>query len=81
MPGASSHATHTDGLGSDREQVPPCSGRYLKSGYQPVRIRMLYDLTAIDEPGAGDTGQMRRPADFTLIYHLFSYDRNEYLRS
>jgi NADH-quinone oxidoreductase subunit C/D len=41
--------------------------------------RMLYDLTAIDEralnhrePSAG--------ADFTVVYHLFSFDRNEYIR-
>ncbi len=41
--------------------------------------RMLYDLTAIDE-------RMRmhregQPAsDFTIVYHLLSFDRNEYLR-
>ena len=40
---------------------------------------MLYDLTAIDE-------RMRihpegPPAsDFTLVYHLLSFDRNEYVR-
>ena len=40
---------------------------------------MLYDLTAIDE-------RMRmhregQPAsDFTIVYHLLSFDRNEYLR-
>ena len=41
--------------------------------------RMLYDLTAIDE-------RMRvhrdgQPAsDFTVVYHLLSFDRNEYVR-
>ena len=51
---------------------------YLKEEVaQPYR--MLYDLTAIDE-------RMRAhpegpPAsDFTLVYHLLSFDRNEYVR-
>ena len=41
--------------------------------------KMLYDLTAIDE-------RMHRqrdgqpPSDFTVVYHLLSFDRNEYLR-
>ncbi|HEX5437756.1 MAG TPA: NADH-quinone oxidoreductase subunit C/D [Gemmatimonadaceae bacterium] len=41
--------------------------------------RMLYDLTAIDE-------RMRQhredqpPSDFTVVYHLLSFDRNAYLR-
>src|SRR5215475_2333746 len=41
--------------------------------------KMLYDLTAIDE-------RMRShrdghpPSDFTLVYHLLSFDRNEYVR-
>ena len=40
---------------------------------------MLYDLTAIDQPGAGEPGDA--PAsDFTVIYHLFSFERNEYIR-
>ncbi len=40
---------------------------------------MLYDITAIDERlRAHREGQ---PAsDFTVVYHLFSYERNEYLR-
>ncbi|HEV2388105.1 MAG TPA: NADH-quinone oxidoreductase subunit C/D [Candidatus Acidoferrales bacterium] len=41
--------------------------------------RMLYDLTAIDERvRAHREGQP--PADFTVVYHLFSFDRNRYLR-
>ena len=62
-----------------------CSGenvsgilRYLKTDASPP-YRMLYDLTAIDE-----RWRTRRPdrpeSDFTVVYHLFSYDRNEDLR-
>ena len=52
--------------------------RFLKEDVaQPYR--MLYDLTAIDE-----RTRMHRegqPAsDFTIVYHLFSFGRNEYLR-
>jgi NADH-quinone oxidoreductase subunit C/D len=51
---------------------------HLKSaGQRP--FRMLYDLTAIDERmrnnRAGASG-----GDFTVVYHLFSFDRNEYIR-
>ena len=41
--------------------------------------KMLYDLSAIDE-------RMRKhregqpPSDFTVVYHLLSFDRNEYVR-
>jgi len=41
--------------------------------------KMLYDVSAIDE-------RMHRhrdgqpPSDFTVVYHLLSFDRNEYLR-
>jgi NADH-quinone oxidoreductase subunit C/D len=51
---------------------------YLKQEIdQPYK--MLYDLSAIDE-------RMRRhrdgqpPSDFTVVYHLLSFDRNQYLR-
>jgi NADH-quinone oxidoreductase subunit C/D len=41
--------------------------------------RMLYDLTATDErTRVNRRGQPR--ADFTVIYHLFSFDRNAYIR-
>ncbi len=52
--------------------------RHLKTGIERP-YRMLYDLTAIDE-------RMRvhrdgQPAsDFTVVYHLLSFDRNEYIR-
>lgn len=52
--------------------------RHLKNEVdQPYR--MLYDLTAIDERmRAHRDGQ---PAsDFTVVYHLLSFDRNEYIR-
>ncbi|MGH9738813.1 MAG: NADH-quinone oxidoreductase subunit C/D [Candidatus Acidiferrales bacterium] len=41
--------------------------------------RMLYDLTAIDERmRVHRDGQP--PSDFTVVYHLLSFDRNEYIR-
>ena len=52
--------------------------RFLKEEIEQP-YKMLYDLTAIDE-------RMRQhregqPAsDFTVVYHLLSFDRNEYLR-
>lgn len=51
---------------------------HLKSGVdQPYR--MLYDLTAIDERMR--THPQHHPAsDFTVVYHLLSFDRNEYIR-
>ncbi len=39
----------------------------------------LYDLTAIDERQRANR-QQQPDADFTLVYHLLSYDRNEDLR-
>ncbi|WHZ14360.1 MAG: NADH-ubiquinone oxidoreductase subunit C/D [Nitrospira sp.] len=52
--------------------------RYLKQEVdQPYK--MLYDLTAIDERvRAHRDGQP--PSDFTVVYHLLSFDRNEYVR-
>jgi NADH-quinone oxidoreductase subunit C/D len=52
--------------------------RYLKTGVERP-YQMLYDLTAVDE-------RMRvhrecQPAsDFTVVYHLLSFDRNAYIR-
>lgn len=41
--------------------------------------RMLYDLTAIDERTR--TYRQGQPeSDFTIVYHLLSFERNEYLR-
>lgn len=41
--------------------------------------KMLYDITAIDERSR--SGKTLQPEnDFTVVYHLFSFGRNEYLR-
>ena len=51
--------------------------RYLKSAERPYR--MLYDLTAIDERSRLQrAGQPK--SDFTVVYHLLSFDRNEDVR-
>jgi NADH-quinone oxidoreductase subunit C/D len=45
----------------------------------PQPYKMLYDLTAIDERmRVHRVGQA--PSDFTVVYHLLSFDRNEYAR-
>jgi NADH-quinone oxidoreductase subunit C/D len=45
----------------------------------PDPYTMLYDLTAIDERGRSHRdGQP--PSDFTVVYHLFSFERNAYVR-
>ena len=41
--------------------------------------RTLYDLTAIDERVRTNRHELP-DSDFTLVYHLLSYDRNEDLR-
>jgi NADH-quinone oxidoreductase subunit C/D len=52
--------------------------QHLKSGVERP-YRMLYDLTAIDERmRVHRDGQP--PSDFTVVYHLLSFDRNEYIR-
>jgi NADH-quinone oxidoreductase subunit C/D len=46
----------------------------------PLPYAFLYDLTAIDErPRYRSTNHVPR-ADFTLVYHLFSYGRNSFIR-
>lgn len=42
-------------------------------------FRMLYDLTAIDEQTRKKRGD-QPPGDFTVVYHLTSYGRNEDIR-
>jgi NADH-quinone oxidoreductase subunit C/D len=45
----------------------------------PQPFKMLFDLTAIDERGRRHRdGQPS--SDFTVVYHLFSYERNAYVR-
>ena len=41
--------------------------------------KMLYDLTAIDERTRTHRPS-EPPGDFTVVYHLFSFERNEYIR-
>jgi len=56
----------------------PAALRFLKEEIDRP-YRMLYDLTAIDE--RMKTHPNIRPAsDFTVVYHLLSFDRNEYVR-
>ncbi len=45
----------------------------------PQPFKMLYDLTAIDERGR-KYREGQPPADYTVVYHLFSFDRNAYVR-
>ena len=52
--------------------------QHLKTGVERP-YRMLYDLSAIDERmRAHRDGQPT--SEFTVVYHLFSFDRNQYLR-
>src|ERR1051326_4595102 len=41
--------------------------------------RAFYDLTAIDERERNNR-QGQPQSDFTVVYHLLSYDRNQYIR-
>ncbi len=52
--------------------------RYLKDEVEQP-YRMLYDLTAIDER-LRQKRQGQPQADFTVVYHLLSYDRNADVR-
>jgi NADH-quinone oxidoreductase subunit C/D len=45
----------------------------------PRPYRMLYDLTAIDERARTNRNGLQS-GDFTVVYHLFSYERNAYIR-
>src|SRR5438309_1948566 len=45
----------------------------------PQPFRMLYDLTAIDERARSHKNG-RPSGEFTVVYHLFSYERNAYVR-
>ncbi len=50
---------------------------YLRSeADQPYR--MLYDLTAIDERAC--KSKYNGTCEFTLVYHLFSFERNAFIR-
>ncbi len=61
----------------DRDRVPALL-RFLKEEIDRP-YKMLYDLSAIDE--RMKTHRDDTPAsDFTVVYHLLSFERNEYLR-
>ncbi|MCU1293686.1 MAG: nuoC [Bryobacterales bacterium] len=45
----------------------------------PHPFRMLYDLTAVDERARSHKNG-RPTGEFTVVYHLFSYERNAYIR-
>jgi NADH-quinone oxidoreductase subunit C/D len=51
---------------------------YLKTGI-PQSFPFLYDLTAIDERSRKKLPDYPS-SDFTLVYHLFSFERNDFLR-
>ncbi|PSL46133.1 NADH-quinone oxidoreductase subunit C/D [Chitinophaga niastensis] len=53
--------------------------QFLKSEIQ-MPYRMLYDLTAIDERAYKRPENGHKPYDFTVVYTLFSFDRNAFLR-
>jgi NADH-quinone oxidoreductase subunit C/D len=60
-----------------KDRVPDLF-RFLKAEVDRP-YKMLYDLSAIDE--RMKTHRDGQPAsDFTVVYHLLSFDRNEYLR-
>jgi NADH-quinone oxidoreductase subunit C/D len=51
---------------------------YLKDGID-LPYKMLYDLTAIDDRVRVNRSDAAH-SDFAVIYHLFSFERNEYIR-
>jgi NADH-quinone oxidoreductase subunit C/D len=61
----------------EKDQVPGLL-RFLKDQVD-APYKMLYDLSAIDERAR--VHRDGKPAsDFTVVYHLLSFDRNEYVR-
>src|SRR3954447_14568089 len=51
--------------------------QYLKTAEQPYKL--LYDICGIDERDR--TGKEKVPAkDFTIVYHLLSFERNAFIR-
>ncbi|OGW45981.1 MAG: NADH-quinone oxidoreductase subunit C/D [Nitrospirae bacterium GWC2_57_9] len=60
-----------------KERLPEIL-RFLKSGTQSP-YPMLYDLSAIDERVRGNR-QDQPASDFTLVYHLLSFERNQDVR-
>ena len=60
-----------------RETLPDIL-KHLKTGCEQP-YPMLYDLTAIDERVRGNR-QDQPESDFTVVYHLLSFDRNQDVR-
>jgi NADH-quinone oxidoreductase subunit C/D len=60
-----------------RDRVPALL-RFLKEEVERP-YKMLYDLSAIDE-GMRVHRDGQPPSDFTVVYHLLSFERNEYVR-
>jgi NADH-quinone oxidoreductase subunit C/D len=60
-----------------RDRIHAVTGHLKKEIERPYR--MLYDITAIDER-VRTHREGQPPSDFTVVYVLFSLDRNEYLR-
>ncbi|MGH9343261.1 MAG: NADH-quinone oxidoreductase subunit C/D [Terriglobia bacterium] len=60
-----------------REKAPEIL-RYLKTGVSDP-YKVLYDVTAIDER-VRTHREGQPPSDFSVVYHLLSYGRNEYIR-
>src|SRR5687767_14233567 len=52
---------------------------YLKKEI-PQPFPLLYDLTAIDERTRKRNNGSLLSSSFTLVYHLFSFDRNSFIR-
>ena len=46
----------------------------------PQPYRTLYDLTAIDERGRKTPRRASLLAEFSVVYHLLSYERNDFIR-
>lgn len=53
--------------------------QYLKTAI-PLPFPLLYDLTAIDERTRNRSTNHYPLSDFTLVYHLFSFERNSFIR-
>lgn len=63
---------------TQQEQLLPVL-QYLKTSL-PRPYRMLYDLTAIDARTLNNGYHDEPSGDFILVYHLFSFERNAFLR-
>ncbi len=62
---------------TDRELLPDLL-RHLKTGCERP-YAMLYDLSGVDERVRGNR-QGQPASDFTVVYHLVSFDRNQDIR-